>query len=64
MFERVLYDQIEFYLDDKKLPNKFQFGFRTCYLRDTCLIHLTVFLKFQMGRGTLVGMGLLDLQKR
>ena len=42
--------------------NKFQSGFRTRYSTDTCLIHLTDFLKFQMDKGNLIGMVLLDLQ--
>lgn len=63
VFEKVVYDQIESYLNDKKLLYKFQSGFRTRYSTDTCLIHLTDFLKFQMDKGNLIGMVLLDLQK-
>ena len=42
---------------------KFQSGFRDCFSKDTCLIHLTNFIKFEMDKGHLVGMVLLDLQK-
>ena len=63
VFQKVVYDQIESYLNDKKLLYKFQSGFRTRYSTDTCLIHLTDFLKFQMDKGNLIGMVLLDLQK-
>ena len=63
VFEKVVYDQIESHLNDKKLLYKFQSGFRTRYSTDTCLIHLTDFLKFQMDKGNLIGMVLLDLQK-
>ena len=63
MFERVVYDQVESYLDQKKLLNKVQSGFRSRYSTDTCLTHLTDFIKFQMDQGHFVGMVLLDLQK-
>ncbi|MCU7801520.1 MAG: reverse transcriptase family protein [gamma proteobacterium symbiont of Lucinoma myriamae] len=63
VFERVVYDQIETYLDEKQLLYKFQSGFRTRFSTDTCLIHLTDFIKFQMDKGYFVGMVLLDLQK-
>ena len=63
VFERVVYDQVESYLDQKKLLYKFQSGFRSRYSTDTCLTHLTDFIKFQMDQGHFVGMFLLDLQK-
>ena len=63
VFERVVYDQIEGFLDQKKLLYKFQSGFRSRFSTDTCLIHLTDFIKFQMDKGHYVDMVLLDLQK-
>ena len=63
VFERVVYDQVESYLDQKKLLYKFQSGFRSRYSTNTCLTHLTDFIKFQMDQGHFVGMVLLDLQK-
>ena len=60
VFER---DQVESYLDQKKIFYKFQTGFRSRYSTDTCLTHLTDFIKFQMDQGHFVGMVLLDLQK-
>ena len=63
MFERVVYDQVESYLGQKKLPYKFQSGFRSRYSTDTCLTHLTDFIKFQMDHSHFVGMVLFDLQK-
>ena len=63
MFERVVYDQDESYLDQKKLLYKFQSGFRSRYSTDTCLSHLTDFIKFQMDQGHFVGIVLLDIQK-
>ena len=58
-----MYEQIETYLDEKKLLYDFQSGFRGRFSTDTCLIHLTDFIKFEMDKGNLVGMVLLDLQK-
>lgn len=63
VFERVVYDQLETYLDERKLLYNLQSGFRPRFSTDTCLIHLTDFIKFQMDKGNVVGMVLLDLQK-
>ena len=63
VFERVVYDQLETYLDERKLLYDLQSGFRPKYSTDTCLIHQTDFIKFQMDKGNAVGMVLLDLQK-
>ena len=41
----------------------FQSGFRRGFSTDTCLIHLSDFVKFQVDKGNMVGMVLLDLQK-
>ena len=64
VFERVVYVQVDSYLDQKTLLYKFQSGFRSRYSTDTCLTHLTNFIKFQMYQGHFVGMALLDLQKK
>ena len=61
--EKVVCDQIETYLDEKKLLYKFQSGFRGRFSTDTCLNYLTDFIKFEMDKGNLIGMVLLDLQK-
>ena len=42
---------------------EFQSGFRTSYSTDTCLIHLTDYIKGNCDKGLLTGMVLLDLQK-
>ena len=47
----------------KKLLYKFQSGFRSRFSTETCLIHLTDFIKFQMDKDHYIGMVLLDLQK-
>ena len=63
VFERVIYDQLEGYLNEKNLLYNFQSGFRKGYSTDTCLIHLSDFIRFSMDQGQMVGMVLLDLQK-
>ena len=63
VFERVVYDQIQTYLGERKLLYNFQSGFRPRFSIDTCLIYLTDFIKFQMDKGNFVNMVLLDLQK-
>ena len=63
VFERVVYDQMKTYLDEKKLLYKFQPGFRTRFSTDTWLIHFTDFIKIQTDKGILVCMVLLDPQK-
>ena len=63
VFERVVYYQLETYLDERKLLYDLQSGFRLKYSTDTCFIHLTDFIKFKMDKGNAVGMVLLDLQK-
>ena len=63
VFERVVYDQVDSYLSDKNLLYKFQSGFRKRFSTDTCLIHLSDYIKFEMDKGHFIGMVLLDLQK-
>jgi len=63
IFELVVYDQVESYLKEHTLLYNFQSGFRTGFSTDTCLIHLSDFIRFQMDSGNIVGMILLDLQK-
>ena len=63
VFEKVIFDQVEEYLNDKNLLYNFQSGFRRGFSTDTCLIHLSDFIRLQMDKGNMVGMVLLDLQK-
>jgi hypothetical protein len=63
IFERVIYDQLQGYLNDRKLLYNFQSGFRKGYSTDTCLMHLSDYLRFNLDKGHMVGMVLLDLQK-
>ena len=45
VFERVIYDQFDAYVTEKKLLYKFQSGFRRYFSTDTCLIHLSDYIK-------------------
>jgi len=60
---KVVYDQIEQYLIEKNLLFQFQSGFRRGFSTESCLIHLSDFIRFKMDKGHMVGMVLLDLQK-
>ena len=46
-----------------KLFYEFKSVFRSNFSTDTCLIHLTDFIRFEIDKGNIVGMLLLDLQK-
>ena len=63
ILERVVYDQVESYFKDRNLIYDFQSGFRKGFSTDTCLIHLTDYIRRENDRGNVVGMVLLDLQK-
>jgi len=63
IFERVVYDQVESYLNEHNILYNFQSGFRTGFSTDTCLIHLSDIIRFQMDSGNFVGMIRLALQK-
>lgn len=63
IIERIIYDQLESYLTSNNLLYEYQSGFRRGFSTDTCLIHLSDYIRFQMDKGHLVGMVLLDLQK-
>lgn len=63
ILEKVVYDQVESYFKDNKLLYKFQSGFRSGFSTDTCLIHLTDFIRYENDKGNIVGMVMLDLQK-
>ena len=63
LFERVVYDQLNQYITDHKLLYEYQSGFRSSYSTDSCLIHLTDYIKSEQDKGNYTGMVLLDLQK-
>ena len=45
IFERIVYDQLEKYLKDESLLYEFQSGFRPSFSTDTCLIHLSDYIR-------------------
>ena len=63
IFERVVYYQVYSYFTNTELFYEFQSGFRSIFTTDICLIYLTDVIKFEMNKGNMVGMLLLDLQK-
>ena len=63
VFERLVHDQLHQYMHDMNLLYEYQSGFRNSYSTDTCLMHLTDYIKLEMDKGNYVGMILLDLQK-
>ena len=63
IFERIMYDQLESYLKDESLLYDFQSGFRPSFSMDTCLIHLSYFIRKEWDDGNYTGMVVLDLQK-
>ena len=63
IFERIMYDQLESYHRDESLLYDFQSGFRPSFSTDTCLIHLSDFIRKEWDDGNYTGMVVLDLQK-
>ena len=63
VMEKVIHDQVFRYLKSNGLMYEFQSGFRQSFSTNTCLIHLTDYIKFQSDKGNYTGMVLLDLQK-
>ena len=63
ILEKIIIDQAQEYLTSNKLLYGLQSGLRQRFSIDTCLIHLSDYIRLQMDKGHLVGMVLLDLQK-
>jgi len=63
ILERIVFSQLESYLKSNNLLFEYQSGFRPSFSTDTCLIHLTDYVKQNMDKGLYTGMVLLDLQK-
>ena len=63
VMERVVYDQIHEYIQQHELVYELQSGFRKSYSTDTCLLHLTDYIKGEIDQGKFCGMVMLDLQK-
>ena len=63
VFERVVHSQLNEYLTQNNLLYELQSGFRSSYSTDTCLIHLTDYIRLECDKGNYTGMLMLDLQK-
>ena len=63
VLERAVHKQLGEYLAKRDLLYENQSGFRGSYSTDTCLVGLTDYIKGEMGKGNLVGLVLMDLQK-
>ena len=63
VLEKAVHFQLVGHLKAKNVLYKNQSGFRGSYSTDTCLVGLSDYVKGEMGKGNLVGMVLIDLQK-
>lgn len=63
LLEKAVYHQLESYLCENNILYNFQSGFRGAYSTDTCLVHLTDYIRNEISIGNYTGMVLLDLQK-
>ena len=63
VFENIIFNQLNDFLTQHKLLYEFQSGFRSSYSTDTCLIHLSDYIKQESDKGNYTAMVLLDLQK-
>ena len=63
ILEKSVHTQVQSYLIENKLVFDYQSGFRPGFSTDTCLIHLTDFIKDKLSHGFYVGAVLLDVQK-
>ena len=58
-----MHNQRSDYFKKRDLLYEHQSGFRGSFSTDTCLIGLSDFVRAEMGKGKLVGLVMLDLQK-
>ena len=63
ILEKADFVQVDTYLRDNNILYEYQSGFRNSFSTDTCLIHLTDYIKQQTSQGNYTGLVLLDLQK-
>ena len=63
ILERAVHKQLSEYLERKNILISNQSGFRSRHFTDTCLIHLSDFVKGEMSKGNFVGMVFIDLRK-
>ena len=63
IIEKVTCEQLTRYMDSNDLLYELQSGFRPSFSTDSCLIHLSDFIRKQQDKGHNTGMVILDLQK-
>ena len=63
VLERAVHSQLGEYLEKRGLIFDHQSGFRGGYSTDSCLVGLSDYIRGEIGKGNLVGMVLIDLQK-
>ena len=61
--KKIACEQLTEYLDSNRLLYELQSGFRSSFSTDSCLIHLSDFIRKQQDKGHYTGMVILDLQK-
>ncbi len=63
VLEKVIHEQLYRHIVDVNLLYRFQSGFRSTYSTDSCLLHLTDFIRYETDAEKSCGMFLIDLQK-
>jgi hypothetical protein len=63
LFEKIIHDQTQKYLDENNILYKYQSEFRSKYSTDTCLSLLNNKILNGFENGMLTGMILIDIQK-
>ena len=63
IFEKLMHDQLQMYINKCNLTYKFQSGFRSNFSTDTCLSYMHDKILKGFDRGEYTGMVLIDLQK-
>ncbi|KAJ8046701.1 RNA-directed DNA polymerase from mobile element jockey [Holothuria leucospilota] len=63
LLEKAIFTQMEKYLKENNILYGFQSGFRGGFSTETCLVHLSDYIRSQSSLGNYTGMVLIDLQK-